>query len=215
MPENKPHSRLTRLAHMGLALAVILQLLTSLVMVAPAPDANGNWYFEVHEYSGLTAFAFMLLFWFAVLWRNKGTTWGRLLPWFSAARLKDVWQDTKLYFKCLKRFRLPEYEPSQPLPSAVHGLGLLLITAMAVSGTTYYFVNNGNPDAGGLVGVVMFVHLTLANLVWAYLIGHSSLAVLHHFTQDMSLTEMWSLKKDVPPEADPTLSDEARPAPSH
>ena len=73
-------------------------------------------------------------------------------------------------------------------------MGLLLITAMAASGTIYYFINTGNPDADGLVGVVMFIHLSLANLVWVYLIGHSALAVIHHFSANLRLTEMWSLR---------------------
>ena len=59
MSENPPrHTRITRLAHMGLAIAVISQLLTSLVLVAPAPDAIGNAWFNVHQVGGLSAFVF-------------------------------------------------------------------------------------------------------------------------------------------------------------
>jgi len=192
------HSFLTRLAHAGLALAVIVQLLTSLVLTAPAPDAKGNWYFEVHEYGGLTAFAFMLLFWVVMLGRKHGTPFGLMFPWVSGARLAALWSDIKLHVQSLLKFKMPPYDDHSPLASAVHGLGLLLVTAMATSGTIYYFINAGNPDAGGLVGVVMFVHQTLANLVWAYLIGHAGLAVIHHFTQNTSLTEMWSLRRSNP-----------------
>ena len=71
------------------------------------------------------------------------------------------------------------------------------MTAMAATGTVYYFINAGDPDAGGLVGLVMFIHTSLANLVWAYLIGHGALALIHHFTQDLSLGEMWSLRRDA------------------
>jgi hypothetical protein len=57
------HAFATRLLHAGLALAVILQLLTSLPMEPPEPDRVGNWYFQVHQYSGLLAFAFVFAFW--------------------------------------------------------------------------------------------------------------------------------------------------------
>ena len=67
---------------------------------------------------------------------------------------------------------------------------------MAGSGTIYYFINNGNPDAGGLVGVVMFIHKTLASLVWAYLIGHAGLALIQHYLGNMSLATMWSFRRD-------------------
>lgn len=194
-PEISKHAFLTRLAHMGLALAVIVQLLTSLVLTAPAPDATGNWYFVVHSYGGLTAFGFMLLFWVVMLVRQHGAPVGLMFPWMSAARLAALWADIKLHGQSLLKFRMPAYDDHAPLASAVHGLGLLLMTAMATSGTIYYFINAGDPNAGGLVGVVMFVHLTLANLVWAYLIAHAGLAVIHHFTQNLNLTEMWSLGK--------------------
>lgn len=78
----------------------------------------------------------------------------------------------------------------------MHGLGLLLMTAMATTGTLYYFVNTGDPDAGGLMGILMYVHKTLANIVWAYLIGHAGLAVIHHFTDNLRLSEMWSFRKN-------------------
>lgn len=68
------------------------------------------------------------------------------------------------------------------------------MTVMAATGTIYYFINNGDPDAGGIVGVLMLIHTTLANFVWAYLIGHAALAVIHHVTDNLSLSEMWSLR---------------------
>ncbi len=188
------HTRATRVMHAGLALAVIIQLLSSLVFKAPSPRHEGNFFFEVHEYGGLAAFGFVVLFWLTVVVRSKGTPLGLLFPWFSRSRLADLWADLKKHLTCLSKFRLPGVVRESPLAAAVHGLGLLLILAMATSGTVYYFINNGDPDAGGLVGVVMFVHLTLSNLAWAYLIGHAGLAVVHHMLNEMDLREMWALK---------------------
>lgn len=194
------HTRATRIAHMGLAAAIIVQLTTSLVFVAPSPARAGNLWYEVHEYGGLTAFAFVLAFWIVLTARRAGTAPGLLFPWLSKTRIGDVMKDAKGHAAALVRFRLPQFEEHGPLASAVHGLGLLLMTTMALTGTVYYFVNSGNPDAGGLVGLLMIVHKTLANLVWAYLIGHAGLAVVHHFTQNLSLGEMWSLRGDGRPQ---------------
>lgn len=190
------HTFLTRLAHMGLALAIISQLMTSLVFVAPSPGKSGNIWYEFHEYGGLTAFGFVLLFWLVLTARRVGTAPRLLFPWFDPVRLSAVWADTKTHLASLKRFRLPPFHEHGPLASAVHGLGLLLVTTMAATGTLYYFINTGNPDAGGLVGVVMFIHKTLGSLVWAYLIGHGSLAVIHHYTENLRITEMWSLGRN-------------------
>jgi len=53
-------------------------------------------------------------------------------------------------------------------------------------------MNTGDPDAGGLVGLAMLVHTSLANLAWAYLIGHAATAVLHSLA-GRSIGRMWSL----------------------
>ena len=181
----------TRLIHAGLAIAITVQLGSSQFM---NPDKGGNTAFDVHEYAGLTAFAFVLGFWIFSLVRQRGTPVAELLPWTSSERRTALWSDVRAHVASLRRFRLPAHQGSSPLASAIHGLGLLLMTAMAASGTLYYFVDTGDPDAGGLVGAAMFVHKNLGNLVWAYLIGHAGFAGLNHFGKTISLRTMWSLK---------------------
>lgn len=185
------HALATRLLHTGLATAIIVQLGSSQFM---NPDHGGNTAFSVHMYSGLAAFALVLGFWVATALRKRGTALHDLFPWTNAHRRAAVWADIKTHIVALKARTLPTHDDHSALASAIHGLGLLLMTGMAASGTLYYFVNAGDPDAGGLVGLAMFVHLNLANLVWAYLIGHAGLAVLNHFAGTLSLRTMWSLK---------------------
>jgi hypothetical protein len=182
----------TRMLHAGLAGAIMLQLGSSQIM---NPDGAGNAAFRLHEYSGLAAFGLISGFWAVGAMRRRGTPLGRLLPWFSTFRRRDLWQDLRLHLTELRRLRLPRHEASSPFAAAIHGLGLLLMTAMAVSGTVYYFVNSGDPDAGGLVGLTMTVHRTLANLVWAYLIGHAGMAVLAHWAGTVPLGRMWSFRR--------------------
>ncbi len=185
------YNRFTRLMHMGLAIAVVLQLFSSQFM-RPAEDGHpGNGFFELHEFSGLAAFAFVMGFWLVKLFEKRGTPLGALFPWFSLDRLKALWADIKTHLAAFIKLRLPDYNPESPLASAIHGLGILLMSAMALSGTIYYFINQGNPDAGGMVGVVMTIHKGLAGLVWAYLIGHAGLAILHHYVHGEKLTKMW------------------------
>ncbi len=186
------HALFTRLLHAGLATAIILQLATSQVM---DPDEGGTATFWVHQYVGLVAFALVLGFWIFGAVRQRGTPLGELFPWLSGPRRAAVWADIGTHWRALRQFHMPQHGAVTPLASAIHGLGLLLITAMAASGTLYYFVSTGDPDAGGLVKLAMTVHLTLANLVWAYLIGHAGLAVVNHITRTESLGNMWSLKE--------------------
>lgn len=201
----RKHTFGTRLLHAGLALAVIMQLLTSLPMEPPQPDSPGNWYFQVHQYSGLAAFCFLVGFWLVLTMRSKGTAPGALFPWFSGTRLNALRTDARTHLSALRLRRLPPHDEHAALPSAIHGLGLLLMSAMAASGTIYYFINSGDPDAGGVVGAVMLVHRTLANLVWAYLIGHTGLALVHQYVGDIRLDEIWSLDRDAAPEGNGSL----------
>lgn len=185
------HVLATRLLHAGLATAIVIQLASSQFM---NPDDGGNTAFSVHQYAGLAAFALVFGFWVASALRKRGTPLHDLFPWTDSTRRAAVWADIKTHIAALKARTLPTHDDHSALASAIHGLGLLLMTAMAASGTLYYFVNAGDPDAGGLVGLAMFVHLNLAFLVWVYLIGHAALAVLNHFAGTMSLRTMWSFK---------------------
>lgn len=190
--EPSRHAIATRLLHGGLAIAIITQLASSQFM---NPDHGGNAAFEVHEYAGLAAFALVFGFWLFSIARKRGTPLAELFPWTSQKRLAALWQNICEHLGAFINYKLPLHDgSSSPFASAIHGLGLLLMTAMAASGTLYYFVNSGDPDAGGLVGAAMLVHKNLANLVWAYLIGHAGFAVVNHFGRAMSLRTMWSFK---------------------
>ena len=187
------HNRATRLLHAGLALAILTQLGTSLAMQGPDDVQAGDILFQLHRYSGLVAMLLAFGLWLTILLRSRGTAIGDLIHWFSGRRLALLWQDAKVHAGAAVKLRLPEHDPQAALPSAIHGLGLLLISAMAVSGTVYFVqvalgLHSAEPD--GMIA--MTVHLALANLVWAYLIVHAGLAVLHHLLRSMSLSTMWS-----------------------
>jgi cytochrome b561 len=189
------HSRATRIAHAGLAVAVATQLATSLIMRAPRADRAGDLFFQAHSYSGLAAMAFVALFWLVVITRTAGTDAGLLMPWFSAPRRRALVADLRATWAALRAFRLPPYAEAAPFSAAIHGLGLLLMTTMAATGTFYFLTAQAGPAETGALALAMEVHALLANLVWAYLIGHALMALLHHYGSDHSLAEMWSLRR--------------------
>ena len=186
------HSIPTRVLHAGLAGGIVVQLVSSQFM---DPDGAGNTAFAVHQWSGLVASGLVVAFWANTMLRQHGTPLAEMLPWFSSAARAAVWRDVASHIAALKARKMPVHGDTAPLASAIHGLGLLLMTAMAVSGCVYYFINSGDPDAGGLVGVTMLVHTALANLVWAYLIAHAGAGVLAHLAGTLPLGHMWSLRR--------------------
>lgn len=191
--ETARHGLATRMVHMGLAAAVVVQLVTSLVIAAPQGAQPGDFWFAIHAYSGLAAFGFVLAFWLVAAVRRRGTPASRLFPWFDAARRAEAWADVVIHIRTLRTGRLPPYHEDAPFAAAVHGLGLVLMTAMAASGTLYWLAGGGDPGAGGAVFVAMLIHKPLANLAWVYLIGHAGVALVHHVTDHQPLGEMWSL----------------------
>lgn len=183
------HGLATRLLHMGVALSVIWQLGVSLIMQGPRGPQPGDLFFATHSYVGLAAMAVIVLFWANLSLRRVGTAHGALFPWFSAERRAALRADTRAHLAALTRLRLPHYDENAPLASAVHGLGLLLMTLMAATGTLWWFAA---PSAAA--GAFEAGHKLFANLAWAYLIGHAGLAVIHHLRGEASLSEMWSLR---------------------
>jgi cytochrome b561 len=186
------YGRTTRLVHAGVAIAIVLQLASSQFMQVPRNGRTANWAFEVHEFSGMTALALALCLWVVVMTRIAGTDIGALVPWFSAARRDAFWTDLKAHSAAVRRLRLPEYREQSPFASAIHGLGLLLITAMAATGTLYIIAGFFGYQDSAVMRLAMEAHGAGGSLVWAYLIGHAGLATVHHFKRDMSLRDMWS-----------------------
>lgn len=186
------HALMTKVFHGSLALSIVVQLITSQFMHGP-DSPKQTWIFSIHQYSGLVAATLALGFWITLATRRKGTSLGALFPWFSGARLRALTDDMKTHIAALTKRRLPVHDPEAALPSAVHGLGLLLMTVMAGSGLAYYVIvwlglHSVEPDDM----LVMQVHFLFANLVWVYLIAHAGLALVHHMIGSASLANMWS-----------------------
>ncbi|MBT9385224.1 cytochrome b/b6 domain-containing protein [Pseudooceanicola sp. CBS1P-1] len=208
-PSSRPplatrHALPTRLLHAGLALAILVQLLTSLGMEPEEHGHAGNLLYTFHELGGLASLGLVLAFWLWTLARRRGSAPGALFPWLSARRRGLLGADIGQHLRQLSRLRFPEHGPETPLASAVHGLGLCLMTVMAATGTLYLLSGAPDPEAAG---AIMLIHKALANLVWAYLIGHAAMAVLAHLLSGFDIREMWSLDArtkapaDLPPRA--------------
>jgi len=62
------------------------------------------------------------------------------------------------------------------LAEAVHGLGLLVVSLMTLTGTIWLLAATGTPFGH----VALNIHKLFANLMWAYLVVHAGLGVLHY-----------------------------------
>ena len=188
------HSLPTRILHVLVAAAIVLQLANSQLMRVPRPGRSVSGTeaaaFTLHEYVGLAAMAIIALFWLWMLVRRQGTSFGVLFPWFSRQRLASLQDDVRLHIRCSMRLALPDPEHSVALSSAIQGVGLVLALILATTGTIGYFAWIEGTAMTGLAGAAFEVHGTLANVMWGYLIVHVGAALLHELFGHRILYQM-------------------------
>jgi len=189
------HTLATRMIHALFAVTIIVQLGTSNFMHHPRNGRPGDWMFVVHEYAGLVSMVLALGFWLVLVLRRRGTRFGLLFPWFSDRRLIALWDDSIGHVLALLQLRLPEHDGESPLASAVHGLGLLLMSLLTVTGTIWFYAQYQGLPITGVYWLALWTHGMFANVAWFYLIGHAGLGIIHHYTTRFSLREMWSLER--------------------
>ncbi|THD42409.1 MAG: cytochrome b/b6 domain-containing protein [Bradyrhizobium sp.] len=181
----------TRALHLSLLLVIISQLLSSQVMERPFPGDEPGWPFFLHEWIGLAGVGVITLFWLWSLVRNSAETpLSRLFPRFSPKGLSDVAYEMVGFLRDVFALRMPSFE-LDAIASAVHGLGLMLASFLALSGAAWYFVFSGAPFGKTVTGL----HSLAGSLMWVYLIGHASTAILHQLAGDDVLSGMFWFRR--------------------
>lgn len=173
------HSRTTRVVHLLLAVAIVHQLVISLFMEMPRNGAGGDLAFVLHGYVGVFSMGAIAIFWVWVLLRRREHGIGALLPWFWKARRRALASDVARHLRFLKRLDVPAPGDATPLASAVHGLGLLAASVMAATGTAMFAVMSPDGSLPDAAKAILNLHRLFGNLMWAFLVGHAAIAVLH------------------------------------
>lgn len=190
------YNQTTRWLHAGIALGVSMQLIISLIMDIPKPGRPftglGAAAFEVHETTGMVVASLLLLHWLLLFSGHIPLGLGHLFPWFSKQRVCAVINEARRQWT---QRRLDDTQQPSELAGAVHGLGLLITTLMAMTGSTIYFGMAENGAMPPFVDVVKEIHEFASNLLWAYLIGHAGIAILHQRLGHRTLSDMFRLGK--------------------
>lgn len=187
---------LTRLLHLSVAAGVTSQMLTSLVMIHPKPGRLPNEWYEIHETVGIALLGAVALYWLWVLTRAlvRGEAL-RLFPWLSPRLLADLRDDVVETAKAAANLRLPAGAETRPLPGAIQGIGLLLALALAGSGTAIALATAPNGGLSTTFRAIKEVHEAMAPLMWAYLVAHPLLGVLHQIAGHRTLTRMFGFSR--------------------
>ncbi|WP_167525426.1 cytochrome b/b6 domain-containing protein [Roseomonas genomospecies 6] len=114
-----------------------------------------------------------------------------MIPWFSTARLKALRDDLVATVAEIRNGRLPRSAEPRPLPAAFQGLGLLLASFLAVTGLAMFFGMAADGAMRPVVGALKEAHEAAAPLMWAYLVIHPALGILHQRVGHHSLSRMF------------------------
>ena len=191
------YDRITRWLHAGIALAVVIQLVSSQVMAVPQPgqllNQGETTLFSVHRWSGICVLSLLALHWLWGLAGHVAYGWGHLFPWFSGTRLRRLLSALKAMPDWLRGRLSGESRETIPLAGAVHGLGLVVATGMALTGSTIFFGMAPDGSMNGFIEVVREIHGFIANFIWAYFVGHVGMAVLHQLRGESLISNMFNL----------------------
>jgi cytochrome b561 len=176
-----PYSRFIRWSHALAAITIVFQMAISLIMDHPhakkpmTPD--GGFYFQWHEWVGLAALAVLAcgVIYRVINWKRQSQ--GRLFPWLSATGRQDLYREVP-QFLLLRWTKLPI---DGALSGTLHGLGLLIAAAMALTGGILYIGLGPQNSVTPGVHNLMDLHSFLATFMWIYLCGHAFMAVWHQY----------------------------------
>ena len=167
-----------RINHAMLAAGVVIQLLLGLVMDEDGPGADGilgRVGMELHEIVGMVVLAALLLRWalFPLGYVPYGV--GHYFPWFSKARMRDVFRDLTAGLGLAWR------DPSKQahLGGAIQGLLLLLATVLALSGAAMFFSPAKAGASPALVDVFKEIHEATGSIIWFFLVLHLTATVAY------------------------------------
>lgn len=189
------YSRAIRILHAAVAAGITFQLLISLVMDHPHAtrpmSGAGETYFHYHEWAGLLTAGILLCGWIYRLLNWRRESQGSLYPWVSAKGCRALASDLKAFLL----FRWTQIPQGSTLAGTVHGLGLLIASAMAITGVAIFIGLWPTDKVTSGVQNLMEVHSTLATFMWIYLYGHGLMVFWHQFIGHGALATMFSLRQ--------------------
>ncbi|WP_340149423.1 cytochrome b/b6 domain-containing protein [uncultured Sneathiella sp.] len=192
------YDRFSRLLHLLFAVGITAQLLVSNVMEEPDDGYPGDFFYEIHERIGVSILALLVIYWLWSLLRRGPLRLGHLFPWLSAAGRRALIEDIRRYISAILTVTLPGTKEPSPLAGAIQGLGLLVATGMAASGSVIFFFAPETGELRGALHEVEDIHEAFGVLMWTYLALHVGAALLHEIFGQRILFQMFSFRKKRP-----------------
>ncbi len=161
-------------AHWGISLCVVGSIISSLFVDVTNP--SNELPIIIHVRIGYGVTFFLLCQWFFLSLRRYHFVREHVFPYHAEGR-KCISADLRL----LMQGKLPPTGCRSGASGLVEGLGILLITWMALTGLIFHFGAVYDVDKTNLMLLIRNIHNFSSYFVWAFVIGHGGMAVLHRF----------------------------------
>jgi len=193
-------SRTTRLLHLTIMLAVLIQLISGQLMKVPKPGEVvhliESMFLGLHEWNGFIALAIVAFY--LMFLANDSDDWKRLFPWMSTSGCKGLWQETRSDIPGWLKGRLKRPAEARHIAGTVHGLGILLAIGLGSTGIMIFMGLESSGEMNEDIKLLRGLHTELGTLMWIYIFGHAGMSIIHQFKGHNVLKEMFSLKEDDP-----------------
>ena len=191
-----PWSKITRWLHALIAISIVGQLISSLILVPPDEMAEatfiGGMAMETHEIMGLFAAALLFLHWLWSFMSNSEIKLSKLFP-FSINGYRKITSEISYLLKYKKLPSGTEQENTGNLASLFHGFGLIIASFVAFSGAGLYYVMDFTARGfeNPLFENIAEIHELFGNLMWFYLGVHVLAAVWHEYSNERIIRLMF------------------------
>jgi cytochrome b561 len=158
--------------HWGVAICVIGAIISSLFVDISDPDSDLS--IIIHVRIGYGVAFFLLCQWFLLSFKRYKPVREHVFPYHLEGR-KCIAADLHL----LMQGKLPPTGCRSGASGLVEGLGILLLTWMALTGLIFHFGAVYGVDKTSLMLLIRNIHNFFSFFVWVFVIGHGGMAVVH------------------------------------
>ena len=158
--------------HWGVAICVIGSIISSLFVDTSDPSSDLS--IIIHVRIGYGVAFFLLCQWFLLSLKRYHYVREHVFPYHLEGR-KCIAADLRL----LMQGKLPPTGCRSGASGLVEGLGILLMTWMALTGLIFHFGAVYDVDQTSLMLLTRNIHNFFSYFVWAFVIGHGGMAIFH------------------------------------
>jgi cytochrome b561-like protein len=185
--------------HGALATGVVIELALLSVMHVPTGVGLGvrDWHrqaFEIHCRVGPTVTLIWALHWLWICLPFARPGVGYLFPWWRRDRRAILVRELKDLLRC----KLPGRDGLSPLVGTVQGLGLCALSGSVAGGMISYLAYfRGMPMPDKFLHEVALEQIVMSWLVWAFFIGHVSMALRHWLSRPAAAGPAMPIQPDA------------------